>query len=54
MSPGGAEGGSRSGIRFGPKFLGGDMMKDWNAPREEGEKEVMEVVGVREKRSNKD
>ena len=42
-----AEDGSRSGIRLGPKTLGGDMIKDWNAPREKGEKEV---VWVREKR----
>ena len=35
---------------MGPKTLGGDMIKDWNAPWEKGEKEVMEVVGVREKR----
>ena len=26
------------------------MIKDWNAPREKGEMEVIEVVGVREKR----
>ena len=32
---------------MGPKTLGGDMIKDWNAPREKGEKEV---VWVREKR----
>ena len=45
-------GGSRSGIRLGPKILGGNMIKDWDAPREDDEEEVMEVVGG--KRSIKD
>ena len=42
-------GGSRSGIRLGPKILGGNI-KDWDAPMEE--EEVVEVVGG--KRSIKD
>merc|ERR1719300_2053380 len=45
-------GGSRSGIRLGPKILGGNMIMDWDAPREDDEEEVMEVVGS--KRSIKD
>ena len=37
---------------MGPNTLGGNMIKDWDAPREEDEEEVMEVVGG--KRSIKD
>ena len=37
---------------MGPNTLGGNMIKDWDAPREEEEEEVMEVVGG--KRSIKD